>query len=432
MTTTYLPEVRIETIRPHGNNPRKDVGDIAELAASIKAIGLLEPLVLAPMNGSEHRLIAGHRRLAAAKKAGLATVPALLREDLDTPPKQLEAMLVENTQRVDLTPVEEAQAYAQLVAFPGYTPTKAAKATGRSVKTVKARLAIAALPQATLDKMLDGQITLADAQTLAEFAGTPHFKSLSKSIGDYNFKYEVQRIRDAEKDAHRLEQIREHFTNTQGWSEAKDQPADTKQVLAKWELRSGPITKALAALGDGPHILVVEGKFWTIYRPLTAEEKTAQEATGSSPERRSEWQRKDEERRAQLDALDPARTVRGEYFKSRLDKLVLKLAERLDLHRLLLRNLLDLTDWEDDDLALSGIATVPGDDDVRNYDPGWVAGASENQLWKALVVIGLRLGANGDGWSAHSHVTPIRAAIALGYEPTDVERALLTDQEFDS
>ena len=95
MTTTYLPDVPVETIRPHGATPRRAVGNVDDLAASIKAHGLLEPLVVAPINGSEYRLIAGHRRLAAAKQAGIRAVPALLREDLDTPPAQLEAMLVD-------------------------------------------------------------------------------------------------------------------------------------------------------------------------------------------------------------------------------------------------------------------------------------------------------------------------------------------------
>lgn len=142
-TVEVLP---LSRVLPHGKNPRTNLEKIDELTESIKAQGVLEPLIVAPLNGTQYTIIAGHRRREAAKKAGLLNVPCWIREDLDTPDKQLAAMLVENTQRVDLTPIEEADAYAQLVAFPGWNQAKAAKATGRDAKTVKARIAIAKLP----------------------------------------------------------------------------------------------------------------------------------------------------------------------------------------------------------------------------------------------------------------------------------------------
>ena len=73
MTTTYQPEIPVHQIREHGANPRRQVGDITDLTASIKAHGLLEPLVVAPLNGAEYRLIAGHRRLAALREASIDT-----------------------------------------------------------------------------------------------------------------------------------------------------------------------------------------------------------------------------------------------------------------------------------------------------------------------------------------------------------------------
>lgn len=435
MSTTYLPDVDITTIKPHDGNARKDIGDVTDLAASIKALGVLEPLVVAPINGSGYRLIAGHRRLAAAIDAGLTTVPVLARADLDTEPKQLEAMLVENTQRVDLTPVEEAQAYAQLVAFPGYTPAKAAKATGRSVKTVKARLAIASLPKATLDKMLDGQISLADAQTLAEFAGGPHFKELSREIGGFNFKYAVQRVRDDEKAAKRLAQVREYCT-AKGWAEVEEQPASTTRVLSSWDSRSEPVEELLDKLDAGvEYSLVVDVRArmsWDIFRPLTEQERTQRTTGGSShaDERRSKWQEQENARRKQLDDLEPAATVRAEFLKGRIEGLVLKASERQDLVRLLVVELLRGWDYDDTDLELAGVPDTDADlDDTAQRE--WLANATDNQLWKALVVLALRLGQNGDRWSPTSHVTPIRAAIALGYEPTDIELALIADASKD-
>lgn len=433
MSTTYLPDVDVTTIKPHDSNARKDIGDVTDLAASIKAVGVLEPLVVAPINGSGYRLIAGHRRLAAAVEAGLFTVPVLARADLDTEPKQLEAMLVENTQRVDLTPVEEAQAYAQLVAFPGYTPAKAAKATGRSVKTVKARLAIANLPKATLDKMLDGQISLADAQTLAEFADGPHFKELSREIGGFNFKYAVQRVRDDEKAAKRLAQVREYCT-AKGWAEVEEQPASSTRVLSSWDSRSEPVVKLLDKLDAGVEyslVVYVRARMsWDVFRPLTAEER-AKRSTGSHAEQRSKWQEQEDARRKQLEELEPAATVRAEFLKGRIEGLVLKAGERQDLVRLLVAEALRGWEYDEADLELAG---VPDTEDAEaDFDDAaqreWVANANDNQLWKALVVLALRLGQNGDRWSPTSHVTPIRAAIALGYEPTDIELALIAPPE---
>src|SRR6266581_4172034 len=138
-----LQHLELGLIHPHKANPRHDVGDVTELAASMKAIGVLEPLIVATgANDFGFTLIAGHRRLAAAHKAKLKTVPCHVRDDLNTSEKQLEAMLVENLQRINLTAVEEADAYQALLEFPDYTVDKISKTTGRSLKTVKQRLAI--------------------------------------------------------------------------------------------------------------------------------------------------------------------------------------------------------------------------------------------------------------------------------------------------
>lgn len=149
--TVTLQDLKPAQIKPHKNNPRRVVGDLDELAASIGEQGILEPLIVAPNGtGDTYVLIAGHRRLAAAKQAKAKTVPCLVRDDLTDPAVQLEAMLVENLQRADLTAVEEAQAYQQLLEFPGYTQPRIAKTTGRAIGTVRARLKLAQLPKPAL------------------------------------------------------------------------------------------------------------------------------------------------------------------------------------------------------------------------------------------------------------------------------------------
>jgi len=254
MTTNYLPDVPLTKIKHHPKNPRLELTGIDELAANIKAQGLLEHLVLAPPTGSSaaYTLIAGHRRLAAAKHAGLTTVPATLREDLDTPAKQLAAILSENTQRVDLTPIEEADAYTQLVAFPGMSQKKAAKATGRSATFVKQRLAIAKLPDNARKRMHSGEITLEQAAVIASFVGTPDYKAIVAAAGTSNFTWAVQRAKENAKTRAQIEVLKAH-AEKHGWTITTNWSDLGASALGQWAL-NGDLRKALDALPATDHV----------------------------------------------------------------------------------------------------------------------------------------------------------------------------------
>lgn len=108
------PLVAITDIHPSPSNPRKNLGDLTELIASVKRHGVLQP-VLARPNNKGFELVSGHRRLAATKAAGLKEIPCIVREINDR--EVLEIQLVENCQRVDIHPLEEADAYQQLHAI---------------------------------------------------------------------------------------------------------------------------------------------------------------------------------------------------------------------------------------------------------------------------------------------------------------------------
>lgn len=196
--STSFATIALTNINPHPANPRRHAVADDELVDSIKAMGVLTPVAVAPA-GDHYVLIGGHRRFDGANKAGLDDIPAVIREDLNTEAAQLEAMLVENLHRVDLTPVEEADAYEQLALF-GMKPAEIAKATGRKASTVKARLKLKALPEKTRGRLHDGQITLGDAEALLEFADdSDTLAKLEKAIGTGNFAYQVQWARDARK-----------------------------------------------------------------------------------------------------------------------------------------------------------------------------------------------------------------------------------------
>lgn len=163
---TSLSAIEIERIKPHASNVRRDLGDLSELAASIKGVGLLQPLTVAPI-GDDYLVIAGHRRLAAAKEAGLDVVPCIIRTDLSTQKAQIEAMLVENLQRSDLTVMEEADAYAQLELL-GVKEVAIAKATGRARGTIRQRLLLASLPAKRREQFENGQLSLDGAAKCAK------------------------------------------------------------------------------------------------------------------------------------------------------------------------------------------------------------------------------------------------------------------------
>lgn len=192
-------EIRVDLIDAHPLNPRRTAVADDDMVASVRQVGVLVPVTLAPSAETEGRfvLLAGHRRLNAAQQLWLDEVPAVVRDDLVTEAQQVEAMLIENLHRTDLTPVEEASAYEQLQLF-GMDPKAISKATGRNLATVKQRLRLRDLSEAAQERLHTGDITLTDSLTLLEFAGTPEvYADLEAALGTKNFTWKVHAAREA-------------------------------------------------------------------------------------------------------------------------------------------------------------------------------------------------------------------------------------------
>jgi ParB family transcriptional regulator, chromosome partitioning protein len=153
--------VSVLRIHPNPRNKR-GLGDLTEIADSIRAQGLLQSLLVQPHPGKhgEFMVLIGHRRLAAAKAAGLGQVPVEI-TDPAGPTGSVEIMLVENVQRKDMDPVEKAEAMGFL-RDNGYTATTIARRTGLSVSTVTNYLALLELSAETLDRIRAGQLSAAD------------------------------------------------------------------------------------------------------------------------------------------------------------------------------------------------------------------------------------------------------------------------------
>lgn len=158
-----LETVPIELIDLDGRNVRREHGDVSGLQKSLKAVGMLQPVSLRPKPGGRYELVAGHRRFAAAVRAGASAVPALVRE-MDEHVKW-QARLTENLHRLELSPSEEGRMYEHLLVL-GYTQREVAEMGSRSTSHVCERLKLLEWPADVVRRVDLGELTMAAAKRL--------------------------------------------------------------------------------------------------------------------------------------------------------------------------------------------------------------------------------------------------------------------------
>ena len=197
--------INTSLIDPHPDNPRKNIGDVTDLAASIKANGLLSPLSVIP-NGSRYRVIAGHRRLQACKQAGTGAIPCFVLQ-LD-PLQQLEAMITENCQREQLTVLEEADAIQGMLDL-GATAASVAHRLGRSSDYVRDRSKAASIPAEIRRTRSDfDQLTIGQLIAISRYDGQPDRQErLARAAGTSNFDYILHDIEREDHDRRWLESV---------------------------------------------------------------------------------------------------------------------------------------------------------------------------------------------------------------------------------
>lgn len=204
-----LTTIAIEKLHPHPDNPRKVIGDIDELADSIKASGILQNLTVVPMNDdwTEFTVIIGHRRLAAAKQAGLTELPCAVVEM--TEKEQLSTMLTENMQRSDLTVYEEAKG-CQLLLDLGDTVAEVAEKTGFSESKIRRRVKLCELDEESFKESQLRQPTLADYERLNQIKNIDARNELLKSIGTNNFDnllYSAVKKQETDEEKEKIEKL---------------------------------------------------------------------------------------------------------------------------------------------------------------------------------------------------------------------------------
>jgi ParB family chromosome partitioning protein len=161
-----LRAVDIENIHPSGKQPRKTFDDarLNELAESIRSQGIIQPLVVRVRPAGGFELVAGERRWRAAQRAGLHQVPVIIREVAEA--QAFELALVENLQREDLNPIEEAEGYQHLVAEFGYTQESLAARVGKERSTVANALRLLKLPPSVRAMVVEGRLSMGHARAL--------------------------------------------------------------------------------------------------------------------------------------------------------------------------------------------------------------------------------------------------------------------------
>lgn len=151
-----------------------------ELASSITANGVVQPILVRPLPAGRYQLIAGERRWLAAQKAGLATIPAILRQVSDE--QAMEITIVENLQRADLNPIEQAKAYERLSREFGMTQEQMALRTGKERATVGNFLRILRLPESVQNKVANGTLSFGHARTLVALESPAQMESVASKI----------------------------------------------------------------------------------------------------------------------------------------------------------------------------------------------------------------------------------------------------------
>lgn len=306
----YLDPKEIEN---HPDNPRKNIGDVTELSESIKRDGIRQNLTVIPYEQG-YRCLIGHRRLAAAKLAGLERVPCIVEKDTLTRNEQIAIMLAENMQRADLTPIEEA-ASMQLMLDLGDTVDSVSEKTGLSKSTVYRRInPIREYGQEKVMKAFERGATFSDFEKLASITDPEKRAAVAEVIGTNNFDYkytEACRADENEKKKAELIKLLNSFAMeitaeerrrlnlkyshcTPPWNENYKKPSDTETVK---------------------YFYCIDTYSIEIYREPTPEELEKSKQLAREHEKYEEDRQKQNEAKAQLSEItETASRLRREFI----------------------------------------------------------------------------------------------------------------------
>lgn len=186
--------VKISDIEPNKNQPRKEFNQAAleQLADSIREHGVIQPLILRPLSSGGYQIVAGERRYRASRMAGLTEVPAVVRELSDT--ETMEFALIENLQREDLNPIEEALGYKELMDNYHFTQEEVSKSVGKSRPAIANALRLLNLPEEVIGYVRQGRLSSGHARAILALETEEEMLDIADKAIKNNFT-----VRDVEK-----------------------------------------------------------------------------------------------------------------------------------------------------------------------------------------------------------------------------------------
>lgn len=182
ISSSSAVKLKINEIEPNREQPRKEFNQeaLSELADSIALHGIIQPLLVRPLSDGSYQLVAGERRWRAARLAGLSEVPVVIRELSDS--ETMEIALIENLQREDLNPIEEAQGLKLLIDTYGLTQEDCAKRVGKSRPAIANALRLLSLPERVLSLVREGKLSTGHARALIALEDEKKIVSLADEI----------------------------------------------------------------------------------------------------------------------------------------------------------------------------------------------------------------------------------------------------------
>ena len=256
---TVVRDISIDEIDPNASQPRRDFDKEAleQLADSIREAGVLSPILVVE-NGMRYRIVAGERRYRAARLAGLETVPCIVRSM--TNEQQMEAALIENLQRQDLNPIEEAAAIRSLMQECGYTQEQAARKLGKSRPAIANALRLLNLPKAVTDLVVTGDMSAGHARVLAGLDSEARQLELAHQCVLHG--YSVRRLEELAKARPAVRQAapkREAGPELMALQNAMREALGLKTTLSGTETR-GKITLSYNSAQELEHLYEVIGR----------------------------------------------------------------------------------------------------------------------------------------------------------------------------
>ena len=256
---TVVRDISIDEIDPNASQPRRDFDKEAleQLADSIREAGVLSPILVVE-NGMRYRIVAGERRYRAARLAGLETVPCIVRSM--TNEQQMEAALIENLQRQDLNPIEEAAAIRSLMQECGYTQEQAARKLGKSRPALANALRLLNLPKAVTDLVVTGDLSAGHARVLAGLDSEARQLELAHQCVLHG--YSVRRLEELAKARPAVRQAapkREAGPDLMALQNAMREALGLKTTLSGTETR-GKITLSYNSAQELEHLYEVIGR----------------------------------------------------------------------------------------------------------------------------------------------------------------------------